>query len=105
MVSDADYQFPIDISCSSNVVTARGRDADGNGTQKMIIAIYDSNKKIVAVYAPSAANVAAEKGIASFSIDVSSITNAAYAKAYMLDSLAGIVPLTQSSGYVSVTAE
>lgn len=105
MVSDADYQFPIDISCSSNVVTARGRDADGNGTQKMIIAIYDSNKNIVAVYAPSAANVDAEKGIASFSKDVSSITNAAYAKAYMLDSLTGIVPLTQSSGYVSVTAE
>ena len=100
--ADADYQFAIDLTQADGVAAARGRDADGSGTQKVLIAGYDSAGKLVACAVSQAANDAntaidPQKGIVTLNWDFSPYTDIKTLKAFMFSDLPSIRPLAGAS--------
>lgn len=98
--ADADYMFEIDLTQSDSVASARGRDADGNGSQLMLIAGYDNAGNLVSCSVSKATDenttVDAGKGIVTLKWDFSSYSSITNLKAFMFRDLESVVPLTHS---------
>lgn len=99
--ADSDYMFKIVLITAENTATARGRDADGNGSQKIVIAGYNEDGYMVKlVVSDDAANenttVDTEKGIVEFKWDFSSYDTIKTLKAFMFDGISTCLPLAEA---------
>lgn len=96
--TDENYVFDIDFAVNGTVATARGRDADGNGAQKILIAGYDASGRMVkCAVSDSTSIIDGKKGIVEFSWDFSGYSTITKIKAFMFESLTSCVPLAKAA--------
>jgi len=91
---------PITLTVNNKAVTAKGLVLNGNGTQKVVIAGYNANGKLVKMaISDDSATIDATKGTVEFTYDFADYTDVKTVKAFMFDSISTAKPL----GYHAVT--
>lgn len=96
--ADEECKFNIELNCIDGQAVARARDVDGITSQKLILAAYDADGKMVTIKVSNDENITdVDKGIVELNLDTSAFTGITKLKAFMFDSIATCVPLTEAA--------
>lgn len=91
---EADDVFDLELNCINGAAVAKARDVAGIGTQKLILAAYDANGKMVKAMFSKNENISDDGEIAKLELDTSEL-GAATLKAFMFNGLSTGVPIME----------